>query len=75
MKTSPSPIQIEDHEEFYVEKILDMKKVGDKIYYLVNWYGYSDADNTWEPIECLTGCDEALKDFHDSLASQDLSRL
>ena len=73
-KPTPAPIQIEDHEEFYVEKILDMKTVDDKIYYLVNWYGFSDADNTWEPIECLTGCDEALKDFHDSLASQDLSR-
>lgn len=61
---APAPIQVENHEEYYVERILDMKIVDKKTFYLINWYGYSDADNTWEPLECLTGCDEALEEFH-----------
>ena len=72
-KSVPVPIQVENNEEYYVEKILDMKTVDGKVYYLINWYGYSDADNTWEPIEFLTGCDEALLEFHESLKIQSLS--
>ena len=64
---APAPIQVENHEEYYVERILDMKIVDKKTFYLINWYGYSDADNTWEPLECLTGCEEALEEFHAAL--------
>ncbi len=38
---------------FIVEKILDKRIKGSKIEYLVKWEGYSEADNTWEPIKNL----------------------
>ena len=30
-----------------VEKIVDKKKMGGKIFYFVKWEGYSNSDNTW----------------------------
>lgn len=60
----PTPVAIAATEEYYVNKLLDIKYIDGSPFYLVNWYGFSDADNTWEPIECLTGCDELLQEFH-----------
>ena len=34
---------------FIVEDILDDREVAGVQQYLIRWYGYSDADNTWEP--------------------------
>lgn len=67
MKPSLQPVIIDSHEEYYVDKILDMKQVDGRTYYLVKWYGYSDSDNTWEPVECLTGCEELLSEFNQTL--------
>lgn len=39
----------------YPEDILDHKTSRGKVYYLVKWLGYSDADNTWEPAENIPG--------------------
>lgn len=38
---------------FLVENIVGHKKVRGKIYYRVQWLGYSDDHNTWEPIANL----------------------
>lgn len=38
---------------FTVERILDKRLKGSKIEYLVKWDGYTEADNTWEPIRNL----------------------
>ena len=36
-------------QTYNVEKILDLKYVNKKPYYLVKWENYQDEDNTWEP--------------------------
>ena len=69
----PPPVPIAETEEYYVNKLIDIKYVDNVPFYLVNWYGFSDADNTWEPIECLTGCDELLQEFHALRAPVNLS--
>ncbi|KAL1502983.1 hypothetical protein AB1Y20_011053 [Prymnesium parvum] len=31
--------------------------------WLVKWVGYSEKDNTWEPIEHLAGCEDMISEF------------
>ncbi len=45
---------------FEVEKILDIKCENQKMSVLVKWEGFSDEENTWEPIQNL-GRDCAIK--------------
>jgi Chromo (CHRromatin Organisation MOdifier) domain len=35
--------------EYIVNKILDKKIMKGRAYYLINWEGFSEKDNTWEP--------------------------
>ena len=36
-----------------MKKIIGKKIEKKKIFYLVNWEGYNEEDNTWEPAENL----------------------
>jgi len=46
---------INGEPEWEVEAILNSKRLGqkDKLQYLIKWAGYSDANNSWEPVEHL----------------------
>lgn len=46
-------IKDEDYRLYIVEKILDKKKEGFKVKYLVKWEGYPIEQSTWEPEENL----------------------
>ena len=50
-----TPVQtewnIEEEEEYDVEKILDSRKINGKDHYLVKWLGYGNKENSWEPTE------------------------
>ena len=35
---------------YEVEKILDKRKVGQKIMYYVKWKDYDENEATWEPV-------------------------
>lgn len=51
-------------EEFEVEKILEKRKIGKKIEYLVKWKGYDNiSDNTWESIQNLKNAMESVDEF------------
>ncbi|RLN28488.1 DNA (cytosine-5)-methyltransferase 3-like isoform X1 [Panicum miliaceum] len=56
-------------EEFEVWKLVDIcfgdpNGVGKRGLYLkVRWKGYGPNDDTWEPIEGLKNCKEAIRDF------------
>ena len=49
--------------EYEVEAILDVKKVGCGVKYLVKWSGYPVEENTWEPHRNLTNVTLSLQDF------------
>ncbi|KAJ2891394.1 hypothetical protein MKZ38_000508 [Zalerion maritima] len=46
--------ELENEEEYEVEKILAHRGEGPQTEYLVKWKGCDDDENTWEPIEHLT---------------------
>ena len=42
-----APVPIEE-DRFEFEKILESKKVGNRLYYLIKWKGYHKKHITWE---------------------------
>jgi len=61
----PEP-ESEEEEIFEVEKVVQMrwtKKKGTE--FRIKWVGYTPLNNTWEPKDNLTGCEEALEDFYE----------
>ncbi|MBW0495043.1 hypothetical protein O181_034758 [Austropuccinia psidii MF-1] len=62
----PPPIIIEEEEEWEVSQILDSKLKRIKLWYLVEWKGFSqDSErSTCKPDENLKNCPELVKDFH-----------
>ncbi|MBW0570122.1 hypothetical protein O181_109837 [Austropuccinia psidii MF-1] len=62
----PLPTIIEEEEEWEVSQILDSKLKRGKLWYLVEWKGFSQDPerSTWEPTKNLKNCPELVKDFH-----------
>ncbi|QRW25063.1 Transposon Tf2-7 polyprotein [Rhizoctonia solani] len=60
----PPVVTADGEEEYTVERILDSKKVGRQVKYLVKWKGYGPEDNTWEPKAHLANAPEKLAKFH-----------
>ncbi|MBW0573434.1 hypothetical protein O181_113149 [Austropuccinia psidii MF-1] len=62
----PPPIIIEEEEEWEVSQILDSKLKRRKLWYLMEWKGFSqDSErSTWETTENLKNCPEIVKDFN-----------
>jgi hypothetical protein len=58
-------MEIDDdtEQEYKVKEILSHKRVSGKPYYLVKWKGYDTSENTWEPIENLTGCHQLIQQY------------
>jgi hypothetical protein len=43
----PGPIDVDGQEEYFVDKIMDHKKIGKGYRYLVRWRGYGPGDDRW----------------------------
>ena len=50
---TPAPIDIDQEEEWEVEKRLDTRKAGRDRKFLARWKGFSEAEDSWEPAEHL----------------------
>ena len=55
----PPPITIDDHQEFFIEKIVDERQRNRKTQYLVRWRGEGPEGDKWLPASELEDC-EAL---------------
>ena len=64
IKPPPPPIELEGGLEYEVAAILQSNIVRNKLYYLVDWLGYSPSERTWEPIENVNNARALLDDFH-----------
>ena len=64
------PDLVEEEEEYEVEAILNSRKKGQYIEYLVKWKGYSDAKNSWEPRENVHHAKEEVENFHKQYPSK-----
>ncbi|MBW0479170.1 hypothetical protein O181_018885 [Austropuccinia psidii MF-1] len=62
----PPPIIMAEEEEWEVSQILDSTLKRDKLWYLVEWKGFSqDPERSfWEPTKSLKNFPELVKDFH-----------
>ena len=56
----------EDGNEYEVESILNHRKRGKKLEYLIKWAGYDSSQNTWEPEENLDGIEEMIRSYWDA---------
>jgi len=68
---APSPGSLQataDEKEYEVEKIVGhcMDDQG-TVHYCVKWLGYPWEQNTWEPLEHFTNCQDLLEDFLETI--------
>jgi hypothetical protein len=65
-ETPPPPaIEVEGEKiQYWVNEILDSKKVGKSVRYLVSWEGYGAEENTWENFENLEPATRMLQEWH-----------
>jgi hypothetical protein len=63
----PGPVKVtEDREiEYEVDHIVNVRKKGQHMEYLVHWKGYTEEDRTWEPKGNLENAKTALDLFHE----------
>ena len=52
-------------EQYFIEKILDRRKVNGKLEYKIKWSGYPISESTWEPMKNLEQA-KVLLDKYDS---------
>lgn len=47
----PPAVQIDGHEEYFIEEIVNERTWRNKPQFLVKWQGYADDSNTWLPLD------------------------
>ena len=52
-----------DNDLYYIERILDKRKVNGKFEYKIKWEGYPLNQSTWEPLENLQTAMELVNEF------------
>lgn len=65
----PPPVLVDGQREFEVSKILDSRRRGRGLQYLVHWKGYPIADRSWVPAKDLHA-PALIRDFHASFPTK-----
>ena len=60
----PLPILVDGFEEFEVRSVLDSKFRRRKLYYLVEWVGYSEEHNKWVSVRDVENAGQAIAAYH-----------
>ena len=60
----PDPIEVEGHDEYKVERILDSRLYYGYVQYYVKWAGYNISEATWEPVRNVKHAKKLLDEFH-----------
>ena len=60
----PALVQLAKGPEYDVEAILGPKIIRNKLYYLVDWLGYTSEDLTLEPTTNVTNASKVIHEFH-----------
>lgn len=60
----PPPVIIDEEEEYEVEAVLDSRIFRRQFQYLIKWKGYSDAENSWEPVANVANAKQLVEQFH-----------
>ncbi|MBW0502061.1 hypothetical protein O181_041776 [Austropuccinia psidii MF-1] len=62
----PPPVIVEEKEELEVAQVLDLKLKRGKLWYLVEWKGFSEDPErtTWEPASNITKSPDLVNYFH-----------
>ena len=74
MQSPPPSIEIENHEEYEVEKVLDSRRNRKKFEYLVHWSGYDINERTWKHAKNLANAPKRYRGFINDILIN-LSRL
>ena len=68
---NPPAVNINDEgDEFEVECILDERIRRNKKEFLVQWKGYDQSHNSWEPESYVANCNELLMEYKDQKLKQ-----
>ncbi|KNE95757.1 hypothetical protein PSTG_10973 [Puccinia striiformis f. sp. tritici PST-78] len=59
----PIPVIVKGEEEWEVEEILDCRRKGRTLEYLIGWKGFGPEQNLWEPVSNLKNSQELLIKF------------
>jgi len=62
--SEPHRINVEETEEWGVDRILDSKQRYRKLHHLFQWAGYNDIYTSWEPAELLENTSYLGNEFH-----------
>uniref|UniRef100_A0A0G4I684 Chromo domain-containing protein n=1 Tax=Chromera velia CCMP2878 TaxID=1169474 RepID=A0A0G4I684_9ALVE len=52
-----------EEKEYKVEKVIDKRREGQQVYYLVHWKGDTEENASWEPAANLKRAQAAIQDF------------
>ena len=65
-RTQPPPpcIEVENHNKYKVEDILDSRRRRGRLEYLIHWRGYDINERTWEPTANLINAPLKVQEFH-----------
>ncbi len=60
------------NSEYEIQKILDDDTIDGQRHYLIKWKGFNTSENTWEPPEHLTHCQDLIRQYHRKKSQEEL---